>query len=152
MPHSELTAASPLLRFRAALLRAPVVSCEPKRREQQKAHARADSPRIVRPRGAQEARVPIMARRDDGHGRRAGEERPAVALEVDDELEHAMPVGRAERDGVFSRYARDGGQRGADVRVKHGELELQVGEAGVGLPGGCLCVVLGHVGVVDLRR
>ena len=124
MPDSDLTAASPLLRFRAALLSASVVSREPKRREQQKAHARADGPRIVRPRGAQEARVPIMARRDDGHGRRASEERPAVALVVDDGFKHAVPVGRAERDGVLSGHARDGRQRGADVRIKHRELEL----------------------------
>ena len=55
-------------------------------------------------------------------------------LVVDDELEDAVPVRDAERDRVLAGLAGDGGERGADVRVEHRELELEVRKAGVGDP------------------
>ena len=67
------------------------------------------------------------------------------ALVIHGELEDTMPVGDAERNRVFPRLACDGRKRGPDVRVEHGELELQVLEARIRLPRASLGVVLRDV-------
>lgn len=48
------------------------------------------------------------------------------SLIINDELEHAMPVWRTERNRVFSRSARHRGKGCTDVRVEHRELKLKV--------------------------
>jgi len=53
---------------------------------------------------------------------------------VEDELEDAVAVWDAERGSVQAGFSLDGEERGADVRVEHGELELEVVQAGVGHP------------------
>ena len=65
------------------------------------------------------------------------------ALVVNVELEDAMAIRDAERDGVRAGLALDGRERGADVRVEHGELELHVVDVGVRAPPADLRVVLG---------
>lgn len=69
---------------------------------------------------------------------------------VDDELKDTVAVRDAERDRVLAGLAGDGGQRGADVRVEHRELELEVLDAGEGLPRVEVRVVLGDVRLVSL--
>lgn len=62
-----------------------------------------------------------------------------------------MPVGSPELDRVFTgdTISRRR-QESADVRVEHGEVELQVIEAGIRLPRGCFRVPARDVRVEDL--
>ena len=57
-----------------------------------------------------------------------------LALVVDVELEDTVPVRHTECDRVLPGFACDRRERGADVRVEHGKLELQVVDARVRLP------------------
>ena len=60
-----------------------------------------------------------------------------------------MAVGEAERGSVQARFSRDGEERGSDVRVEHGELDLDVAQPGVGRPS-TLGIVSGDVGLKRL--
>lgn len=83
-----------------------------------------------------------MPRRNDRHRGRTLDERVSRPLVVEHELEHAVPVGRAERQLVFALVRGVGGEEGADVRVEHREFELQVVQIVLGLPFSARGVVL----------
>lgn len=57
-----------------------------------------------------------------------------IAFVVDDELEYPMPVRGTEGCRVGARVSRVSSKSGADMRVKHGKLELDVGAARARLP------------------
>lgn len=90
----------------------------------------------------------------DGVWRRGGRRMrySPFALVFDDELEYAVPVRDAEGNRVLARLSRDREKRGPNVGVEHGEVELQVLDAGVRLPHVQLGIVLGDVRSVRLRR
>ena len=67
-----------LLRFEALLPSRAVVAREPERDEEHERGARAHRADVVRPRGAQEARVPIVLRGHDGNHGRARQICPAT--------------------------------------------------------------------------
>lgn len=71
---------------------------------------------------------------------------------VDDELEDAMPVRGAERNRIHARFSGYSWKGRADMRVEHGELELDVLDAGERLPGATTSVVLGNAGSEFLRE
>ena len=73
-----------------------VLPRQPQRSKNQKADAGADSADVVRPRGAQESRIPIVPRWDDWYCRSRLERRPATTAIVQHEFEHAVSVGNAE--------------------------------------------------------
>ena len=79
-------------------------------------------------------------------------EHAPLSLVVDDKLEDTMPIRHAERNRVLAGLARYGGQRRADVRVEHRELELEVVDARVRLEGSRLRVVLRDFGSEDLCK
>ncbi len=56
------------------------------------------------------------------------------AFIVNDKLEYTMAIRSAELDRVFPGGIFDWRECDADVRVKHGELELEVFDSRVGLP------------------
>jgi hypothetical protein len=53
---------------------------------------------------------------------------------VEHEFENAMPVRDAECGAVQARLAIDGEDRGTEVQVEYGELELQIVQRRVGRP------------------
>jgi hypothetical protein len=108
-----------------------IVSREPKCGKYQKADAGADCGSVVRPCRAQETRISVVPRRDD---RDRLERRPAATAVVEHQFEHAVPVRDAECGAVQARLAIDGEEPGTDVRVEHGELELQIVQPKVGRP------------------
>ena len=126
-----------------------LVARKPQRRKYQKADAGADRAGIVWPRGAQETRVAIVARRDYRHGHARLERRPAAPAVVEHEFEHAVAVWDAERGSVEAGCTRDGAERGADVWVKHREIELDVLQPRVGRPS-TLGIVPGDLGLEHL--
>ena len=65
------------------------------------------------------------------------------ALMVDVELEDTVPVGDAESDRVHAGFVPHRRERGANVRVQHGELELHVLDVGVCAPQADLGIELG---------
>ena len=140
-----------LLRLRTFTLLAflLVFPCQPQHRKYQKTDARADRAGVVRPRGAQEPRIPIVPRRDNRHRRGLPKRRPATAAIVEHEFEHAVSVGNAECGAVQARGSVHGDERGTDVWVEHRELELEVVQPGVGRPS-ALVVVPGDARLVDL--
>jgi len=69
----------------------------------------------------------------------------ALPAPCDDELEYSMSVWCPELNLVGARYGGYSGERGADVGIKHGELELQIVDAGVWLPRGSAAIILGNL-------
>ncbi len=128
-----------------------IVSREPKCGKYQKADAGADRAGVVRPCGAQETQISVVPRRDDRDDRDRLERRPAATAVVEHEFEHAVPVRDAECGAVHARLAIDGEEPGTDVRVEHGELELQIVQPRVGRPSP-LRVVPGDMRLIDLSR
>ena len=126
-----------------------VFSRQPQHRKYQKADARADRARVVRPRGAQKPRIPIVPRRNDRHCRGLPKRRPASAAIVEHEFEHAVSVGDAECSAVQAGGSAHGDERGADVWVEHRKLELEVVQPRVGRPS-ALVVVPRDARLVDL--
>jgi hypothetical protein len=55
-------------------------------------------------------------------------------LVVNDEFENTMSIWCAEGNGVFSCRSRYRVESGTDVRIQHGEFQLQVVDPGVGFP------------------
>lgn len=86
-----------------------VISRQPQCRKYQETNAGADRAGIVRPRGAQEARIPIMPWRDDRHHHGLLERRPTATAVIEHEFEHAVPVGDAECGTVQAELPFDGG-------------------------------------------
>lgn len=56
-----------------------------------------------------------------------------------------MTIGCAESLGIFSWFTGDGEEPGPDVRIKHGELELQILDVGVRLPFAFLGIIFGDI-------
>ena len=75
-----------------------------------------------------------MARWYDGDRHARLERGTAATAVVEHELEHAVAVGYAERGSVQARLSGDGAERSADVRVEHGEVNLDVVQPGVRRP------------------
>ena len=90
-----------------------------------------------------------MARWYDGYRHARLERRPAATAVVEHEFEHAVAVGYAERGSVQARLSGDGAERGADVRVEHGEVDLDVVQPGVRYPS-ALGIEPGDVGLERL--
>ena len=107
-------------------------SRQPQRRKGQKADAGTDRAHVVRPRGAQETWIPIVSRGDNWHRRSRLERGPATTAMVEDEFEHTVSVGSAERGAVLAGASWDGTKRSADVRVEHRELYLEIVQSRVG--------------------
>lgn len=60
----------------------PNLPSQPNSREQEEPNASTNSTNIIRPSSAQEAGVPIMARRNDGDSCRAKQMRPSKAQNI----------------------------------------------------------------------
>lgn len=108
-----------------------VISSQPKRSKYQKADTGADRTGVVRPRSAQEAWIAVVTRWDDRDRRVRLERRPTTTAVIENEFEHTVSVGNAECGSIQARLSLYGEECGADVRVEHRELELQVIQSGV---------------------
>ena len=72
-----------------------------------------------------------MTRWDDRDRRGRLERRPTATAVIENEFEHAVSVGNAECSSIQTRPSLYGEECGADVRVEHRKLELQIIQSGV---------------------
>lgn len=107
----------------------PLSQVHPQSTEEQERGRCRETPSVEGVRTRNPTRVLVVPQGDDRRTVSRLNVRPPGPEVVDDKLEHAVAVWCAERRRVGSavRRERDGGESRADVRVKHGELELDVG-------------------------